>query len=187
MKLFESDRNNRIFSEVANKLLTECFLIKKRETDDYLFVIQNREKFSDFFGTIGYEVNIYEHNGVVQLVNIDGNGRIRLKKDDSVMILLLRLLYIEKKKSLSENTEVRVTWRSLRTNTPCSKFCKSQGSTKCGGTRSCVCSKNTSLRRYTRRRGLMRRKSRFIRQSYLHCRIARSISFIRKRKVCWGI
>ena len=97
MKLFESDRNNRIFSEVANKLLTECFLIKKRETDDYLFVIQNREKFSDFFGTIGYEVNIYEHNGVVQLVNTDGNGRIRLKKDDSVMILLLRLLYIEKK------------------------------------------------------------------------------------------
>ena len=56
MKLFESDRNNRIFSEVANKLLTECFLIKKRETDDYLFVIQNREKFSDFFGTIGYTV-----------------------------------------------------------------------------------------------------------------------------------
>ena len=110
MKLFESDRNNRIFSEVANKLLTECFLIKKRETDDYLFVIQNREKFSDFFGTIGYEVNIYEHNGVVQLVNTDGNGRIRLKKDDSVMILLLRLLYIEKKKSLSENTEVRVAW-----------------------------------------------------------------------------
>ena len=49
MKLFESERNNRIFSEVANKLLTECFLIKKRETDDYLFVIQNREKFSDFF------------------------------------------------------------------------------------------------------------------------------------------
>ena len=113
MKLFESDRNNRIFSEVANKLLTECFLIKKRETDDYLFVIQNREKFSDFFGTIGYEVNIYEHNGVVQLVNTDGNGRIRLKKEDSVMILLLRLLYIEKKKSLSENTEVRVTWEEF--------------------------------------------------------------------------
>ena len=43
-------------------------------------------------------MNIYEHNGVVQLVNTDGNGRIRLKKDDSVMILLLRLLYIEKKK-----------------------------------------------------------------------------------------
>ena len=67
MKLFESDRNNRIFSEVANKLLTECFLIKKRETDDYLFVIQNREKFSDFFSTIGYAVNIYEHNNVIRV------------------------------------------------------------------------------------------------------------------------
>lgn len=113
MKLFESDRNNRIFNEVANKLLNECFLIKKREADDYLFVIQHREKFSDFFETIGYEVNIYENNGVIQLVNIDGNGRIHLKKDDSVMILLLRLLYIEKKKSLSENTEIRVTWEEF--------------------------------------------------------------------------
>ena len=69
MKLFESDRNNRIFSEVANKLLTECFLIKKRETDDYLFVIQNREKFSDFFGTIGYEVNIYEQTNRENNIN----------------------------------------------------------------------------------------------------------------------
>ena len=106
MKLFESDRNNQRFKDVANKLLNECFLIKKREPDDYLFVIQNREKFSDFFSTIGYTVNIYEHNNVIHLVNPDGNGRIRLKKDDSVMILLLRLLYIEKKKSLNENTQI---------------------------------------------------------------------------------
>ena len=101
MELFESDRNNQRFKDVANKLLNECFLMKKREPEDYLFVIQNREKFSDFFSTIGYAVNIYEHNNVIHLVNSDGNGRIHLKKDDSVMILLLRLLYIEKKKSLS--------------------------------------------------------------------------------------
>lgn len=49
MKLFESDRNNQRFKDVANKLLNECFLMKKREPEDYLFVIQNREKFSDFF------------------------------------------------------------------------------------------------------------------------------------------
>lgn len=113
MKLFASDRNDQRFNEVANKLLNECFLIKKREPDDYLFVIQNRSTFSDFFGTIGYEVNIYEHNGVIHLVNVDGNGRIRLRKDDSVMILLLRLLYLEKKKVLSENTEIRVTWEEF--------------------------------------------------------------------------
>ena len=113
MKLFESDRNNQRFKDVANKLLNECFLMKKREPEDYLFVIQNREKFSDFFSTIGYAVNIYEHNNVIHLVNSDGNGRIHLKKDDSVMILLLRLLYIEKKKSLSENTEIRITWEEF--------------------------------------------------------------------------
>ena len=113
MRLFESDRNNQRFNEVANKLLNECFLIKKREPDDYLFVVQNREKFYDFFSTIGYEVNIYEHNNVIHLVNSDGSGRIHLKKDDSVMILLLRLMYIEKKKSLSENTEIRITWEEF--------------------------------------------------------------------------
>ena len=96
MELFESDRNNQRFKDVANKLLNECFLMKKREPEDYLFVIQNREKFSDFFSTIGYAVNIYEHNNVIHLVNSDGNGRIHLKKDDSVMAVAVTVYRKEK-------------------------------------------------------------------------------------------
>ena len=186
MKLFESDRNNRIFSEVANKLLTECFLIKKRETDDYLFVIQNREKFSDFFGTIGYEVNIYEHNGVVQLVNTDGNGRIRLKKDDSVMILLLRLLYIEKKKSLSENTEVRVTWEEFANKYAMLKILQKPRIDKVRRDEILRMFKKYKLAKvYSQERPDEAQIE--IYPTILFALPNSSISFIRKRKVCWGI
>lgn len=39
--------------------------------------------------------------GVVALTSQQGTGRLRLKKIESILLLILRLLYIEKRKELS--------------------------------------------------------------------------------------
>lgn len=113
MLLFENETKNRRFKEVANKLLNNCFLIKTKDQDDYLFVKMNLDKFTEYFEVIGFELRVYEANNVIHLYNANGVGRQRLGKYESIILLLLRKLYIKKKKELSENTDIRITWEDL--------------------------------------------------------------------------
>lgn len=98
------------FKEVANHLLNSCFLLKRNgETQaDYNYVNLNREIFKQYFDLLGYELIFNEDFGVVTIKNIEGTGRIRLKKAESVILLILRLLYIEKKSELSQSNDVIV-------------------------------------------------------------------------------
>lgn len=98
------------FKVAANKLLNNCFIIKKKEDtrNDYIFIIQNKELFIEYFDLLGYKVEINDMQGVVTLTNINGLGRLRLKKIESIILLILRLLYIEKRKELSLNEDVVV-------------------------------------------------------------------------------
>ena len=60
------------------------------------------------FDILGYELVIQEEQGVIGLNNPAGTGRIHLKKIESVIILILRLLYIEERKKLSQTNDVIV-------------------------------------------------------------------------------
>jgi hypothetical protein len=95
------------FRIAANKLLNQCFLLRKKEDTkkDYMFVLQNREFFVPYFELLGYEININEDQGVIGLVNQFGTGRLDLSKYQSIMLLLFRLLYIEKRKEIGTYTE----------------------------------------------------------------------------------
>lgn len=109
MEIFtESVAQKEKFRLAANKLLNQCFLLKKVEStrNDYIFVLQHRQKFVEYFDLLGYQLLINENHGTIGLSNVYGSGRLRLKKAESILILILRLLYIEKKKELSQNVEV---------------------------------------------------------------------------------
>jgi len=85
-------------------------IIKKKEDTriDYIFIIQNKDLFIEYFDLLGYKLKINEMQGVVALTSTNGTGRLRLKKIESIFLLILRLLYIEKRKELSLNDEVVV-------------------------------------------------------------------------------
>lgn len=95
------------FRVAANKLLNSCFLIKKKADTkkDYLYVCQERELFKWYFELLGYQVRINEDQGVIALVNQYGTGRLQLTKYESIMLLLFRLLYMEKRKQLGTYSE----------------------------------------------------------------------------------
>lgn len=96
------------FKGAANKLLGECFLLKKLKdtASDYNYILNNKDAFIEFFDILGYELIIDEQNGVIGLNNPSGTGRIHLKKIESILLLILRLLYIEKRKQLSQIDDV---------------------------------------------------------------------------------
>ena len=109
MEIFkESTTQKEKFRISANKLLNNCFIVKKKEDtrNDYIFIVQNKEHFIEYFDLLGYKIEINENQGVVALTSINGTGRLKLKKIESIILLILRLLYIEKRKELSLNDEV---------------------------------------------------------------------------------
>lgn len=111
MEIFkESEVQKEKFRLAANKLLNNCFVLKKKANTkrDYIFIVQNKEFFYEYFELLGYKVIINELQGVIALKNENGSGRLRLKKIESIILLILRLLYIEKRKELSLNEEVIV-------------------------------------------------------------------------------
>lgn len=115
--LNESAAQKDKFRAAANKLLTQCFLVKKKEDTkkDYFFVRENRELFLTYFDLLGYDIRINEDQGVIALVNRNGTGRLALNKYDSILLLILRILYMDKRKELATfSEEVTVLMEEIR-------------------------------------------------------------------------
>ena len=98
------------FKATANKLLNECFIIKKNKdtVSEYNFILNYRDCFVSLFDVLGYELVIQEDQGVIGINNPAGTGRIHLKKIESMLLLILRLLYIEERKKVSQTGDVIV-------------------------------------------------------------------------------
>lgn len=93
--------------EIANYLLNNCFLIGNVDAtrDKYYYVINHEESFRQIFQPIGYALVIHRNLRVIQLVNNHGTGRLALKKYESIMLLIFRLMYVEKRESLSTSED----------------------------------------------------------------------------------
>lgn len=105
------------FRNAANKLLNQCFLVKKKEDTktEYAFVLHNKELYIPYFDLLGYQLLINEDQGVIGLVNQFGQGRLQLSKYESIMLLIFRLLYVEKRKELGTySEEVTVLMEEVR-------------------------------------------------------------------------
>lgn len=116
MEIFnESIIQKEKFRNAANKLLNHSFVVKKKEDsrNDYLFILQNKAYFEEYFDLLGYELKINENSEVIGLQNYNGTGRLRLKKIESVILLILRLLYIEKRNELGLHDDVIILIESI--------------------------------------------------------------------------
>ena len=98
------------FQRICNRLLSHCFLCKGNVTNksDYYFVLKFRNKFQEYLGVLGYRLEINEEYGVIQLTNPKNYNRVNLKLFESIILIILRVLYDEKKRELSMSNEVIV-------------------------------------------------------------------------------
>lgn len=104
-------RDKDEFSRICNRLLSNCFLCKSNITNrsDYYFVLKYKDKFSEYLSLLGYRLEINEEYGVVQLTNPHNYNHQNLKLYESIVLLILRILFDEKKRTLSVSDEVIVT------------------------------------------------------------------------------
>ena len=98
------------FSRICNRLLSNCFLCRKNEATrrDYYFIKKYSKEFSECMSILGYRLEMNEEYGVVQVTNPQNYNRYNMKLMESILLLILRILYDEKKRELSISDEVIV-------------------------------------------------------------------------------
>lgn len=105
MELFEGmlQKDKDEFRRVCNKLMSVCFICKQNEDtkSDYYFILRQKAVFLRYLDVLGYNLEINEEYGVIQLVNRENYNHVHLKLYDSIILLILRILYDEKKRELS--------------------------------------------------------------------------------------
>ncbi len=96
------------FRDTANKLLANTFLCrdKKDNKENYYFLMSYKEVFEEFFKILGYEIVLDTTLGSVMLEGASASNTLKLKRDESVILLILRLLYHEKAKDASLNDNI---------------------------------------------------------------------------------
>ena len=96
------------FKDTANKLLASTFLSrdKKDNKEAYYFLMSYKEVFDEFFKILGYEIELDMQSGSVMLSGATAANTLKLKRDESLILLILRLLYHEKMKDTSLNENI---------------------------------------------------------------------------------
>ena len=96
------------FRDTANKLLSNTFLCrdKRDNKESYYFLMSYKEVFDEFFKILGYEIVLDTTLGSVMLEGASASNTLKLKRDESIILLILRLLYHEKAKDASLNDNI---------------------------------------------------------------------------------
>ena len=107
----ETDAQREKFRSIANRLLNSCFIVKNKQNTNkesrsyYFFIMQHKKEFNDFFEMLNYEVLYDEIQCVIGLKNLQGTGRIQLNKIESILLLILRVLFLQKKNDLNQQSD----------------------------------------------------------------------------------
>ncbi|MCR5113759.1 MAG: DUF4194 domain-containing protein [Acholeplasmatales bacterium] len=96
------------FKDTANKLLAATFLSKdkKDNKESYYFLMSYKDLFDEFFKILGYEIELDIQLGAVMLSGASAANTLKLRRDESLVLLILRLLYHEKMKDTSLNENI---------------------------------------------------------------------------------
>ncbi len=96
------------FRDTANKLLACTYLSrdKKDNKESYYFLMSYKEVFDEFFRILGYELTLDIQLGAVELTGATPLNTLKLRRDESIILLILRLLYHEKAKDTSLNENI---------------------------------------------------------------------------------
>lgn len=103
-----NQRERDDFARIVNRLLTSTFLVKQQEDSrrDYYFVERNEAVLAGYLKLIRWELVVDRTYGLAQVLNRQGGTRLQLRLMESVLLLILRLIYDEKRRELTVTDEI---------------------------------------------------------------------------------
>ncbi|MGI6787604.1 MAG: DUF4194 domain-containing protein [Acholeplasmataceae bacterium] len=98
------------FSRICNKLLQVNFLTKRKPGDgnDYRTILAFKEVFEAFFKLIDFELIIKREDEVIFIKNEAVYNHLRLRKAESVLLLVTRILYQRKMDFVTLDEDVEI-------------------------------------------------------------------------------
>ncbi len=101
------------FSRICNLLMSSTYILRedaeKRISREYSFVNRNFELFEDYLSLSGWEIYQDNQYGIIYVKNVDGYNRVELNKLTTVMLIVLRILYEEKRREAGLTNDVIVS------------------------------------------------------------------------------
>ncbi len=112
-----SEGQKNEFRSIANKMLSNTFLARDKENNknDYYFLINYKDLFEEFFDILGYELVVKTDIGVAFVSSEGSQNAVKLKRDLTIVLLILRILYHEKLKETSLNENISVNVEDIHT------------------------------------------------------------------------
>ncbi|MCF7923691.1 MAG: DUF4194 domain-containing protein [Candidatus Izimaplasma sp.] len=102
----------KMFAKVCLRLLANSFLARDKNDNKemYYFVISYKKYFDEYLDIMDFELVIDREMGAIQLIHRENNNLLRLKKDETIILLILRILFHEHlvKTSVNDNVVIKV-------------------------------------------------------------------------------
>ena len=96
------DADRDLFRRSIHRLLSGSFVIRavKDDEDIYSFIIRNRAAFEAYFECAGWTLRVDEPLGAISWLG-PSPARIHFTKDETILLVIARLLYEEKKSEIT--------------------------------------------------------------------------------------
>ena len=113
LELLNEEERTRIRS-VIQALLSCNFLTREHDTALYIAARRYREELAEYFKVIGWEFRVDERYEIVWLLSTGMAHRRALTMEESIWLLVLRLIYEEKRTSLNLSAFPMTTLAEIR-------------------------------------------------------------------------
>ena len=98
------------FTRLCNKLMDENFVYGQHPSDkeDYYDILSNKNIISSFFNVIDISLVHDDERKIFYLESKESKTRVKFKKMESVLLLVLRILYYRKSREMDATTNISV-------------------------------------------------------------------------------
>lgn len=110
-----NDKEKMLFSKTINKLLNEKYITGEKPEDEnyYYYIKTNIKLINEYLSVINMEVKVKENIKVIELIE-ENAKKLALSRLNSTILLILRLIYVQKLKELTLQNNVIATSKEIR-------------------------------------------------------------------------
>jgi len=123
-----TDTKKDTFSRLCNKLLCDNFIYaqKREDKNDYYDMLSMKSLIQNFFSMIDYDLIHIDGFKIFYIQTNANRNRIRLKKLETIMVLVLRLLYQKGSLDINSSSDISTTLGKMITEINQTGIFKSQ-------------------------------------------------------------
>jgi hypothetical protein len=102
----------QLFAKICLKLLQNSFLARDKADNKemYYFLLSFKNYFDEYFDVLGFDIVLDRELGAVQLLHKESSNLVKLKKEETLVLLILRILFHQHlvKTSINDNIVIKV-------------------------------------------------------------------------------